>query len=140
LINGDFQYRDWGLLDRTHIRFFGLRNMEALFAHANLKIIEARYVTTPPEGTEFAESWATLSLSLRKALMKSVGSEVYQVVVKAVPVDSAGDALSLIPPEQRWKPPVFGGFGRWKHRLGRHLSARAKEGIRNTLRLLGVNI
>ena len=31
LINGDFQYRDWGLLDRTHIRFFCLKNVEELF-------------------------------------------------------------------------------------------------------------
>jgi 2-polyprenyl-3-methyl-5-hydroxy-6-metoxy-1,4-benzoquinol methylase len=27
LINGDLQYRDWGLLDKTHIRFFGIKNI-----------------------------------------------------------------------------------------------------------------
>ena len=42
LIHGEFEYRDWGLLDRTHIRFFGFKNIEALFVQANLKIIEAR--------------------------------------------------------------------------------------------------
>ena len=41
LMNSNFEYRDWGLLDSTHIRFFGLKNIEDLFARAELKIIEA---------------------------------------------------------------------------------------------------
>jgi 2-polyprenyl-3-methyl-5-hydroxy-6-metoxy-1,4-benzoquinol methylase len=39
LFTGDFDYRDLGLLDRTHIRFFGLRNIEQLFEQAQLKLL-----------------------------------------------------------------------------------------------------
>ncbi|MCH9052465.1 MAG: class I SAM-dependent methyltransferase, partial [Proteobacteria bacterium] len=34
LINADFDYRDEGLLDRTHIRFFGLKNIQSLIKDA----------------------------------------------------------------------------------------------------------
>ena len=60
LINGDLEYREYGLLDRTHIRFFGLKNIESLFAQADLKIIEARYVIKSPEGNELSSSWSQL--------------------------------------------------------------------------------
>ena len=47
LLSEDFDYRHWGLLDRTHIRFFGLKNMQQLFDDAGLKIIDAQFVITP---------------------------------------------------------------------------------------------
>jgi 2-polyprenyl-3-methyl-5-hydroxy-6-metoxy-1,4-benzoquinol methylase len=102
LVNGDFEYREYGLLDRTHIRFFGLKNIEALFAQANLKIIEARYVIKLPEETEFASAWAQLSFPIRDVILNSPHSRVYQVVVKAVPLNYPGDAVSLVAPQ-----PVF---------------------------------
>lgn len=30
LIDEDFEYRQWGLLDRTHVRFFGIKNVQNL--------------------------------------------------------------------------------------------------------------
>ena len=66
LINGDFEYREHGLLDRTHLRFFGLKNIEALFVQANLKIIEARYVIKPPEETEFDPAWPGFPCPVRR--------------------------------------------------------------------------
>ena len=101
LINGDFEYRDWGLLDRTHIRFFGLKNIEALFAQADLKIVEAKYVIIPPERTEFAESWSRLSGTVQDTLKSSAHAHVYQVVVKAVPLSYTGDPVPLAPPKPR---------------------------------------
>ena len=44
LLNNDFEYHDWGLLDRTHIRFFSMRNIQALIESAGLKIVEYAYV------------------------------------------------------------------------------------------------
>jgi len=34
LFEADFDYRDCGLLDRTHIRFFGMMNIQSLFIEA----------------------------------------------------------------------------------------------------------
>ncbi len=103
LINGDFEYREHGLLDRTHIRFFGLKNIEALFAQANLKIIEARYVIKPPEETEFASGWARLSFPMRDVILNTPHSRIYQVVVKAVPLSYPGDAVPLVAPEPEFR-------------------------------------
>jgi 2-polyprenyl-3-methyl-5-hydroxy-6-metoxy-1,4-benzoquinol methylase len=138
LINGDFEYRDWGLLDRTHIRFFGLKNIEELFAQANLKIIEARYVVKLPEETEFAASWCRLSATVQDALKTSDHADVYQVVVKAVPLSYPGDAVPLVPPQpQRTRVaiPVL-----WKRLIANYLSRQAKQQIRQGLSLLGIRV
>lgn len=136
LLNGDFEYRDWGLLDRTHIRFFGLRNVEALFAQADLKIVEAKYVMTPPEETEFAESWARLPVQTRDVLKSCPHADVYQVVVKAVPFDRGGAAVPMIPPSVRRSS--VSPVASLKALLGRHLSPRFKDMIRSGFGRLGI--
>ena len=141
LINGDFEYRNWGLLDRTHIRFFGLKNIEALFAQANLKIIEVKYITTPPEETEFAASWSKLSTTIQDMLINCKDTEIYQVVIKAVPIDYAGDAMSLVAPEHKYQQTYIPrNFVSWKTRLGQHLSPQLKQDIRKALNFLGIKI
>jgi 2-polyprenyl-3-methyl-5-hydroxy-6-metoxy-1,4-benzoquinol methylase len=96
LFNGDVAYRNSGLLDQTHIRFFGLKNIEELFAQAKLKIVEARYVIKPPEETELHEQWHQLPEPVKAALKLSKHFDIYQVVVKAVPLDRPGAAVALI--------------------------------------------
>ncbi|MDF0668380.1 MAG: class I SAM-dependent methyltransferase [Nitrospira sp.] len=138
LINGDFEYRDWGLLDRTHIRFFGFKNIKELFAQADLKIIEVRYVVKPPEDTEFAASWCRLSATVQDALKSSEHADVYQVVVKAVPLSYSGDAVPLVPPQ----PLRTGGTipALWKRRIANRLSYQAKQRIRLGLSLFGIRV
>ena len=140
LINGDFEYRDVGLLDRTHIRFFGLKNIEALFAQAKLKIIEVRYHTKPPEETEFAADWSRLSSTLRNALMKSKSSQVYQVVIKAAPLNHASDKVSLVPPEHKYNRASALVVASWKKRVWKRLSLKHKKNIREGLNLIGIRL
>ena len=139
LINGDFDYRDWGLLDKTHIRFFGFKNIEDLFAQANLKIIEARYVTKPPEKSEFASSWAKLPLRVKMALMSAKHAQVYQVVVKAVPLHYAGESVTLTPPSFRYS--TLSAFsGNIKHRFAHHFNPESKIKMKKIARYVGVNL
>jgi 2-polyprenyl-3-methyl-5-hydroxy-6-metoxy-1,4-benzoquinol methylase len=138
LFNGDFEYRNWGLLDRTHIRFFCLKNIEDLFAQANLKIIEVAYVTKPPEETEFASAWAKLSSSVKAAFKSSPHSDVYQVVVKAVPVERPEKGL-LLTLENHARNKV-GCFTTIKRRLGARLSPNAKSQIRKFISILGIKL
>lgn len=138
LLNGDFEYRDWGLLDRTHIRFFGLKNIEALFAQADLKIVETKYVVKPPEETEFAASWCRLSAAMQDVLKSSDHADVYQVVVKAVPLGCPGDAVSLVPPQPRRTGVAISAL--WKTRVANSLSPQARQRIRQSLSLLGIRI
>lgn len=83
LINGDFDYRDDGLLDRTHIRFFGLKNIQSLINDAGLNILEAQFVVKRPESTELANQWSLLTPEMRQSLLSNKNSMIYKVVVKA---------------------------------------------------------
>jgi 2-polyprenyl-3-methyl-5-hydroxy-6-metoxy-1,4-benzoquinol methylase len=42
LLRGEWEYADEGLLDRTHLRFFTLKSIKALFADAGLETFEIR--------------------------------------------------------------------------------------------------
>ncbi len=97
LLHENFEYADWGLLDRTHIRFFGIRNIMSLFDQAGLKIVDAGFVIRPPEQTEFASLWSALPAGLREALRQAnpFGS-VYQVVVKAVHASHPAPRMDLM--------------------------------------------
>ncbi len=95
LLNEDFEYQPWGLLDKTHIRFFGIKNIQKLFDDAGFKIIEADFVIKTPEQTEFAQRWRQLSSAAKQALSSNRFGTVYQVVVKAVPNSAPGEGLQL---------------------------------------------
>jgi 2-polyprenyl-3-methyl-5-hydroxy-6-metoxy-1,4-benzoquinol methylase len=103
LHQSNFEYRDWGLLDRTHLRFFGIENIAQLFQAAELRIVQAEFVTKTPPETEFSKRWESLPLLLRQQLLKSPYSNVYQVVVKAQRASGQGPSLDLrsVPPPKR---------------------------------------
>lgn len=96
LLDEDFEYSDFGLLDRTHIRFFGLKNIQKLFEDAGMKIVHAEFVVRNPEHTEFANRWSKISPEIRHVLASNPYGSVYQVVVKAVPNHAIGEAISLM--------------------------------------------
>ncbi len=139
LMDGNFQYRDWGLLDRTHIRFFGLKNMQELVTRAGLKIVGYRYVIKPPEETEFASSWVRLPMSLRRVLASAPHSHIYQVVIKAVPVGRPGAALTLAPPPRNLVKSTANWKSRLRNVIARRLGPRAKQVIRTQLRKFGID-
>lgn len=98
LVNSDFEYRTTGLLDKTHIRFFGLSNIQLLLEDAGFKIIEAQFVVMHPKKTEFSNQWDKLSRKTRKRLLSEKAATIYQVVLRAVPANRDGidTALQLI--------------------------------------------
>jgi 2-polyprenyl-3-methyl-5-hydroxy-6-metoxy-1,4-benzoquinol methylase len=95
LLNGDFEYKRWGLLDRTHIRFWGMKNIQDLLEEAGFKIIEAEFVVKAPDQTEFSYHWRKLPSETRQALAWNRFGNVYQVVLRAVPQASPGKGLQL---------------------------------------------
>lgn len=107
LFDEDFEYGDVGLLDRTHIRFFGIKNMQRLFEDAGLKIIHATFVVRNPMFTEFSKRWKKTPQELRDVLAKNPFGLVYQVIVKAVPVDADGTAITLINMSVAHQKPTF---------------------------------
>lgn len=95
LMDGDFEYRDWGLLDRTHIRFFGLKNIQDLHRSQGLAIEDAYFVVRTPEMTEFCHRWQRLPGRVRDVLSSNRFGYVYQVVTRAVPEARAMRSLRL---------------------------------------------
>lgn len=83
LINRDFEYGNEGLLDRTHIRFFGLKNIQSLVNDAGLNVVEAQLVVRAPESTDLAAQWNRLSQNMKECLSSYQHANVYQVVLKA---------------------------------------------------------
>lgn len=96
LLKGDFDYQPWGLLDKTHIRFFGINNIQKLFQDAGFKIVGADFVVKEPWQTEFAKQWRQLPHHAKRVLSESSFGMVYQVVIKAVPLTAPGDPLELM--------------------------------------------
>jgi 2-polyprenyl-3-methyl-5-hydroxy-6-metoxy-1,4-benzoquinol methylase len=95
LFGEDFRYAEWGLLDKTHVRFFGLHNIHALYASAGLAITEARFVMRRPEETEFAEQWAQLPKRLQTAFSSSRYGYIYQVVTGAMLAENVSRPVDL---------------------------------------------
>lgn len=108
LLDENVRYGDWGLLDRTHIRFFGLRNVEAMFREQQMKIVRAEFVVRAPGETELAAHFAALPWSTRLMLSAQPFSHVYQVVVAAAPEHDPRQAVDLMKLDQR----SFSGQGR----------------------------
>jgi 2-polyprenyl-3-methyl-5-hydroxy-6-metoxy-1,4-benzoquinol methylase len=96
LVTGNFEYRDWGLLDRTHLRFFAIENVKQLAHDAGLKITDARFVLKSPKKTEFSGRWKQLPLHLRLALAANKFGNIYQVVFKAEPQGSPTREFDLL--------------------------------------------
>ena len=103
--------RESGILDKTHIRFFGLKNIEDLFEGAGLAITQVHYVIRTPEVTEFADDWRALPEMLRQILSARDCADVYQVVTEAAltahvpqPVKLFGRGANPIPkPSGLWE-------------------------------------
>ena len=130
------------MLDRTHVRFWGLRNIQKLFEEAGLKIVEAEFVVKAPEQTEFADRWRKLPSSVREALAWNRFGNVYQVVLRAVLQVAPGASLQL--ESMSVSGPAKGNFGDWLrgNRVLRYfisfLSGNARARISRALRRLGI--
>lgn len=96
LFNEDLRLSNWGLLDRTHIRFFGIKNIQNLIESAGLKVMEARFVTIAPDATEFADVWANTPKNLRSALSQNSFGNVYQVVTRSISKEQQGKGIELM--------------------------------------------
>jgi len=142
LLEEDFDYRDWGLLDRTHIRFFGLKNIQVLFESAGLKIADARFVMVPPEHTEFSGHWSRLPIETQKAVLAGRFGFVYQVVIKEVPNTSVGKGISLmslpVDAPQGYAISKHGIKEALKHTAHAMMSPESCNRVRRIARRLGV--
>lgn len=107
LLQGQFPYKDCGLLDRTHLRFFTFGSIAQLLEHAGLLAIEIRRVIRPIFETELGLDPAAFTQCVVESVLGHDEAETYQFVVRAVPHN--GDlavsrlASSAIEANDRWR-------------------------------------
>jgi 2-polyprenyl-3-methyl-5-hydroxy-6-metoxy-1,4-benzoquinol methylase len=85
LLDGQFGYRDTGLLDRTHLRFFTLEGIHQLLEDAGFVGIEVRRVIRPIFETELAPDPAHFEPAVVERALAAPEAETYQFVLRAVP-------------------------------------------------------
>lgn len=125
LVDEDFEYWPWGLLDRTHIRFFGIKNVQALVNGAGLAIEDAQFVVRTPAMTEFAQRWERLPLDLRDALQRNRFSHVLQVVTRCRPAAGGAGGIDLM--TLRPEPPDQATVEHWTRVMARQVNDRSTD-------------
>ncbi len=83
LLNDQFTYRDVGLLDNTHIRFFTKNTLEQLIYNCGLSIQYETGSYVPPINTEFQYSYTDCDANVSNKLIHRKFGEVYQFVIEA---------------------------------------------------------
>lgn len=93
LLGGTFDYADWGLLDRTHLRFYTASGVEELMASAGLVPVQVARVVVPVDSpTAVPFDAAALPPGAREWVEAQPDATTYQFVVRAVPDRTGGDA------------------------------------------------
>lgn len=95
LLAGKFEYREEGLLDRTHLRFFTRNSLGILLADAGFFTVEWVPVFRPLNESEFKIRVETLPSSLRDVLFSSPHALCYQWLVRAS--NGSGDQVHVEP-------------------------------------------
>jgi MoaA/NifB/PqqE/SkfB family radical SAM enzyme/2-polyprenyl-3-methyl-5-hydroxy-6-metoxy-1,4-benzoquinol methylase len=83
LMRGQWNYRPWGLLDATHIRFFTLETIKQMLDEAGLTLTELRRVRVPAFETELGVERSTVASDLLERLLADPEAETYQFVLAA---------------------------------------------------------
>lgn len=106
LMLGRFPYRNLGLLDATHLRFFTRSNLQELLNSAGFAAIEVRTTTAPLFGTEVGVQPDEVDPSVAMMIGSDPDSLVYQFVLTAVPQDATTLAAETAWENQQLKDQV----------------------------------
>src|SRR6266478_5136218 len=85
LADGGFPRSREGLLDSTHLRFYGEGDVLALFHQAGYAVRIADRVTLDPRLTEFKSDLLSLPQAVLDYLERNPNADTYQFIVRAVP-------------------------------------------------------
>jgi 2-polyprenyl-3-methyl-5-hydroxy-6-metoxy-1,4-benzoquinol methylase len=96
LMAGRFPYQSKGLLDTTHLRFFGRDDIDALLRECGLIWQRWETVQVEPAQAELSHYWNQLEAADQEFLRaKCADGLVYQHVVRSYPSHAAGQLLKL---------------------------------------------
>ena len=96
LMAGRFPYQSKGLLDTTHLRFFGRDDIDAMLRECGLVWQKWETVQVDPAQAELSHFWNQLEASEQEYLRaKCADGLVYQHVVKSYPSHASGQLMKL---------------------------------------------
>ncbi len=101
LLEGQVNYGDWGLLDRTHLRWFTRNSLEQMLADAGLEVLEWQRTVRGITESEIAYDRAAVPKALLQWLGQQPEATTYQFVVRAQR-RRAGEPAPLQSHSARW--------------------------------------
>ena len=97
LLGGRFPYQQNGLLDHTHLKFYGREDLDALLRECGLLWQHWHTVQVDPAQAELKAYWHLLDEETQAFLKaKCADGEVYQHVVRAQPATEASHLQKLV--------------------------------------------
>ncbi|KSW29254.1 bifunctional 2-polyprenyl-6-hydroxyphenol methylase/3-demethylubiquinol 3-O-methyltransferase UbiG [Cellulomonas sp. B6] len=90
LLQGRWDYRETGLLDRTHVRFFTRQGVADLLRAAGLRPVDVRAVVLDPLEVEVDVDADALPWAVVDWVRKQPDAYTYQFVLRAVPGEDDG--------------------------------------------------
>lgn len=81
IINGDFPYRNEGLLDKSHLRFFTLKSFLRMLFELRYIVKRIERVRLPFEKSEFAGIIQEIDPQIKNYLFRLPDSDVYQYIL-----------------------------------------------------------
>jgi 2-polyprenyl-3-methyl-5-hydroxy-6-metoxy-1,4-benzoquinol methylase len=95
LLAGEFRYRDLGLLDDTHLRFFTREGVRDLFEASGFVVTSWLHHRVDIDRTEVGIPAIPMSQPLQEWLSQDPDTSVYQFVVRAVASTAANQLIAL---------------------------------------------
>ena len=93
LLQGHWEYKDAGILDRTHLRFFTKKEIETLFADAGFEIVNMGHTIVDFPGYE---EWVNKIMSIDEIIKEKEQFEAYQWIVLAKKKNEFHDVLEWV--------------------------------------------
>lgn len=95
LLHGEFRYREEGLLDRTHLRFFTRRSLSRFLAEQDWQVDDIDTIERALPESEFRVAYDSLPPAVARHLLATPDALAYQFIASAAP---AAQALPIEPP------------------------------------------
>lgn len=92
LLEGDFTYREEGLLDRTHLRFFTRRSLQLFLSAEGWGLDRVEAIERPVTESEFRGSFDKLPPAVARYLLAAPDAGTYQLVAAARPLSGIADS------------------------------------------------
>jgi len=108
LLQGEFRYRDEGLLDRTHLRFFTRRSFTRFLAALRWQVHDIDTIERALHESEFRLAWDNLPPAVARYLLAVPDALAYQFIASASPAAHDGAlAAPVDAPGQRAAQALF---------------------------------